>query len=635
MTSQALPVTSLRRPLPLRPALSLLLPAAAVVPVAAANGGYFPTAFGWTGLAFAWVVLVAAVATAPRLRLLDAVWALAALAYCGLTFLSALWAGGAGLAVDAGLRALVYATAVAGALIVLRRGELELWTAGLVLGAACVSFYALATRLLPDHFGAFNPGAGYRLYTPVGYWNGLGVFAAVAALLALGLAILGRGLLVRVAAGTALVVLLPTLYYTYSRGSWAALAVGLAAALACSPLRARLAAGLLLLVPLPAFAVWLASRPLALTNRATPLADASHAGHRLALELAVLAVGQAAAAFAWVVAVERLQVPARVRRAGLALLVAGAVAAAALLFVRVGSPSALATRAYDSFTGPPVTSGDLNSRLFSLSANGRIALWRSAWHEYQAHPLAGGGAGSFQRTWYRERTSTLSVIDAHNLYAQTLGELGLAGALLLAVFLGAPLAAAWRARPHPLTAGAVGAYAAFLVHNVVDWDWQLPAVTLLGLFAGATLVVAARGERETAVAPLRRRGRVVVAAVALSAAAAAFVGLIGNIALARAQTAIRSDSAPRALAEARTAYRWAPWSTEALRTRGEAELISGRTAAGAADLRRVTARDPGDWQAWFDLTAVTSGAERARAAARVRALDPRGPEAQLLARPAP
>ncbi len=127
MTSHTLAETTRleRRSLPVWSTLSLVLPLAAVLGVAAANGGFFPTAFGWTALAFAWVTIIAAVLVVPRWGAFDAAWVLAVGALCVFTFCSAIWAGSAGTAVDQGQRAVVYATAVAGALLLLRRRDLE------------------------------------------------------------------------------------------------------------------------------------------------------------------------------------------------------------------------------------------------------------------------------------------------------------------------------------------------------------------------------------------------------------------------------------------------------------------------------------------------------------------------------
>jgi hypothetical protein len=611
---------------PVWSALSLLLPLAAVLAVAAANGGFFATAFGWTALAFAWVTIIAAVFVVPRWSAFDAVWVLAAGALCVFTFCSALWAGSAATAVDQGQRAVVYATAVAGALLVLRRRDLERWLFGLVFGAAAICFYSLATRLFADHFGAFTADAGYRLFVPIGYWNALGIFAGLAALLAFGIAVAGRNLTLRILAAAALVLLLPTLYYTYSRGSWAALLVGLIVTLLYSRWRERLFVGLFVFVPLPALAVWLASRPMALTDRSASISAASHAGHRVALELVALGLLQAVIAVAYATVAGRVDVSRGVRIALRVLVAIALIAAIGGLFAHYGSPSKLAHRTYHSFTGPPAGGQNLNSRLFSFSNNGRTVLWHAAWAEFRAHPVAGGGAGSFQRWWFAHRTTGYFVEDTHNLYAQTLAELGLIGGALLALSLALPLVAAVRARWHPLAATALGAYVAYLVHCIVDWDWQVPAVTLLALFAGAVLVVAARGKDLTAGKPLGRALRIAIGSLAGIAAVVAFVGLIGNIALARSGKALLDGRGKVVVTQAQRARRWAPWSAQALRDLGEGKILVGDKRAGLADLRRAAAKDPGDWETWFDLASASTGRARILAVARVRALNPAGPE---------
>ena len=204
-------------------------------------------------------------------------------------------------------------------------------------------------------------------------------------------------------------------------------------------------------MPLPALAVWLASRPQALTDRSASIAAASHAGHRLAVELAV--VGAAAGGGRGRLRDVRRpgqDLQGRADRRARAVVAIALVAGLAGFFAHYGSPSKIAHRTYHSFTGPPTGGQNLNSRLFSFSNNGRTVLWHAAWNEFRAHPVAGGGAGSFQRWWLAHRTNGYYVTDAHNLYAQTLGELGLIGGALLALFLGLPLVAAVRARWHPL-----------------------------------------------------------------------------------------------------------------------------------------------------------------------------------------
>jgi hypothetical protein len=74
------------------------------------------------------------------------------------------------------------------------------------------------------------------------------------------------------------------------------------------------------------------------------------------------------------------------------------------------------------------------------------------------------------------------VRDAHSLYLETLAELGIVGFLaVLALFGG--VAACVRDQ------AAIGAgLAAWAVHAGVDWDWEMPALTLVAvLLAGAAI----------------------------------------------------------------------------------------------------------------------------------------------------
>jgi hypothetical protein len=148
----------------------------------------------------------------------------------------------------------------------------------------------------------------------------------------------------------------------------------------------------------------------------------------------------------------------------------------------------------------------------------RPAYWHVAWKEAAAHPALGGGAGTFADYWSRYGDPNLAggALDAHNLYLETLAELGVVGLVLLVAALVLPLLVALRHRSNPLAAPAIGAYAAFLVHAVVDWDWEMPAVTLAALACGAAVLLL---ERETAPArDLSAPARVTLLLVALALA---------------------------------------------------------------------------------------------------------------------
>jgi hypothetical protein len=111
------------------------------------------------------------------------------------------------------------------------------------------------------------------------------------------------------------------------------------------------------------------------------------------------------------------------------------------------------------------------------------------------------------------------VLDAHSLYVETLAELGPIGLVLLAVALSVPIVAAVRVRDDPLAAGAAAAYAAFLVHAGLDWDWEMPAVTLAGLLCGVGVLVGMRRDSNQIRVGGRARGGLAVIALVIAALA--------------------------------------------------------------------------------------------------------------------
>ena len=121
-------------------------------------------------------------------------------------------------------------------------------------------------------------------------------------------------------------------------------------------------------------------------------------------------------------------------------------------------------------------------------AGDRAWYWNVAWQEVAEAPLVGKGAGTFELAWLERQPIQQPVLDAHSLYLETLAELGLVGLALLGLALAPPLAAAFRGTD----AAAAGGYVAFLIHAGVEWDWELPAVTVAGLACAAALLVRER-----------------------------------------------------------------------------------------------------------------------------------------------
>jgi O-antigen ligase len=519
---------------------------------------------------------------------------------------------------------LVYVAVVPAALLVVKRRSVPQLLAGVLAGVTLVSAYALATRLFPERLGTFDPLASYRLTTPVGYWNALGIFAGLGVVLAFGFAARAERPWSRALSAATLPLLMATFFFTFSRGSWIALLAGLLAAWALDPRRLQLLAALVVIGPWPALAVVLGDRSKALTTRTSSLAAASHQGHSLAVWIVVLSIVAAAAGLALGLLEPRVQVPRAARRGFAGAIALVVVAGLAVAWAHWGSPPSVARKGYDSVLAPPKATGaDVSNRLLDLSANGRIELWRVAWHDFTANPLGGTGAGTFQQSWAAHRPIVLQARDAHSLYLQTLSELGVIGLVLLLIGLLSPLVAAVKARRAPYVPIAFGAYIAFLVHSGVDWDWQLTGVGAAGLLCAVALVASGSPDAPRLGLAMPARIAAVVAVVAL--AAFAFASVMANVPLNSAQAAADRGDWSSSASAARKAKSWAPWSSQPLRLLGEAQLAQGNILAARRTFRSAVAKDPEDWELWLDLGIAGAGAEQRHALATAVRLNPRDP----------
>jgi O-antigen ligase len=609
-----------------------------IVAVGGTQGGYFATAWGPSAIALLVVVgLWLALGAASDATRLDGAIVLA----FGLLTLwiaaSVAWSLFPTRTILEVQRALVPLAGVT-ATLVLARGRSQDRIASAISGAIVVLCgYALVTRLLPERFGSYDPINGYRLAEPIGYWNGLGILAAIGLILVVGIALESIRGWERIAAASALVVLAPTLYFTFSRGGWLALAFGIVAMLAASPRRLANLAGLAALVPAPAVAVFAASQFEALTRQENALVEAAREGKVLLAILGACALGGTALAGALLLLERRIKVGPRGRQAVGSLVIAAVIGTAVTVIATSGGPVTVAERAIRSFEAPPPSTGpDLNDRLLTFSGSGRVDIWRAALSAREREPILGIGAGAFERVWQRDPGWIFVVRDAHSLYLEMLVELGPAGLALLLIALGIPLAACVAARRERVVPAALGAYVAYLVHAGVDWDWELTGVTLTALLIGCLGLIALRrgGVRRLAVG-----ARIAAGLAVVGVAFVAGVGYAGNDSLDRAERALAAGNAGAAVREARLGHRLAPWSPYPLTVRGEAHLRLGEIEAAQSAFNEAVDLDGGYWRAWLGLAVATSGDERARALRRAQALYPKSREIteteRLLERPAP
>jgi hypothetical protein len=336
----------------------------------------------------------------------------------------------------------------------------------------------------------------------------------------------------------------------------------------------------------------------------------------------MLAAVTAAASAAVALIERRVEIGPNVRRIFALAVAIVAVATGGVLLERHGGPVHIVKAAYASFKAPPPhLDPNLNRRLLNFSGNGRADLWRLAWDEARRHPVLGAGAGTYERYFLAHQPPDVGrVRDAHSLYVETLAEGGSVGLALLLVLLLTPLAAVRRVRRHPVVPGAVGAYVAYLVHTGVDWDWELPAVTLAGLMCGAAILLAAR--RSAAREPLSVPARWVLGGGAVVAAAFATIALLGNTALSRSTTAREHGDQTAAAHDARRARLLMPWSPAPWAALGQAQLASGLLPEARRSFRKAISMDRSDWELWYDLASATNGKERARSLRHVAALFP-------------
>lgn len=592
----------------------------AVAALGAADGGYFEPSWGWAATVLLGLTAVVLLVrgdvrlSTPELATLGAL-----AAFVGLSALSASWSLTSSGSIREAFRGLVYIGALAATLVLLRRRSAFAVPWAVYAAIVAVSGYALATRLFPDRAADADPIAVYRLAEPLGYWNALALLATLGLLLGAGLAATRGRRLPAALAAAPLPALGATVLFTFGRGAWVALAAGLAAMLALSDRRLDFITALLLLAPAVTAGLVAAAGSGALTRRDAPLVQATDQGRRLAVLLVVL--GGVSAAAALVRFLVRRRPGPTLRRLWATLLVLVAVVALAALLARYGGPVDSARRAYDGFVAPPVrvqSGGDYTQRLFSLSSNGRTQMWRVAWDGFEERPLSGSGAGSYEFRWAEQRPTALKVRDAHGLYQETLSELGLPGLALLATALGLPLAAAVRARRSRTVPVVAGAYVAFLVHAGLDWDWEMPALTVAGLLCAAFLLVNARGGPR----PLGRWARTAGSAAALVLAAVALSGWVGSAALTASESAADRARWGRAGSEADRAVAWLPWSAEARRRQGSVRLARGDVEGASRSFRAAIDRSRADWTLWLDLALVSRGAERRRAILEARRLNP-------------
>ena len=351
------------------------------------------------------------------------------------------------------------------------------------------------------------------------------------------------------------------------------------------------------------------------------LRDPAETGGGLVAGGALAALSLAAGA-SYAAATSRLTRPPRAPRRFRALAMATAVVVVAGGAVVV-DPIARA----HAFTAPPERTNETVSptaHLLSANGAGRWQFWSSAVDQFSAHPLAGGGAGSFEPWWTEHGAHPIFVRPAHSRYLETLAEVGVLGLALVVALLAAGLVAASQRRgttPATVTACLV----AFALAAAIDWVWELPVVSVVAFAALGTAVTLGSVRR----APFSRPLRLVAALACVAVAASQALPLAVRIHLDRSEAAARGGDTGGAVAEAQAARRLQPWATSPRLQLALAYEAARRLELARRELEVAITRNDRDWRLWLVSARLSAKAGDVQAArrslCRAAELNPRSP----------
>jgi hypothetical protein len=614
--------------------------AAGVFWLAYDQGSYTLTSRNSIAVVVLWtIVLASAVGFWPAARVPGPALVSGSLlgAFALWTGLSALWAASAENAFNEFDRVFLFLAIFALAVVASPRGSARRWLAGLALGLTAVGVIALVSRFFPHSFEApaelaqSFPTASKRLSFPVDYWNGLATLVAFAIPCLLYFAAEARAV-VRGLAVAPLPALTATLYLTSSRGGWVAAGIAIVVLMALTSRRWATAGALLIAgaASAGAVAVLLARDELVDSPLTSSVAESQ--GRSAALLIAVLC---AAAGLAYGLLATVVPSPPRASRAASSAFAAVLVLVAVALVV-----AAHPVRRYDNFKEipPELTGASVQEHLFSTSGNGRWQWWTSAVDEWQTRPIEGRGAGSYEAWWAEHATIPAFVRDAHSLYLETLGELGLVGlALLLAFLVSCLVAGARRLRgrtegERAAVAALLALVSAFLFEAGIDWMWELTAgsviaVLALGLLTGPATEPVYSG---LAAAEAKRKGRpllrIAVAAIAFGLIVAEAIPLLANMEVRRSQEAVDRGNLVEALDRAESAQSIQPWAASPYLQLALVQELGGRIDEARTSIETALDHDQSDWRLWLVAARIQTKAGDIAAArqslAKARELNP-------------
>lgn len=616
------------------------------------NGSYALTSRNALAIAIWWTLIVLIVfgllprQPAPRASLL--LGALLA-AFALWTSASLLWSVSSEKTFDEVNRVTLYLGVFVLVSVVSSRRSLAHWIAGLAAAISAVAAVAIVARLIPGSFSGrgldvFLPAAATRLSFPLGYWNGLAILLAFGVPLLLSLAVVSDAPVVRGLSLVPIPIIACVIYLASSRGGVVTAIVGTAGFLVLTERRWAATAALATAAVGSAVAVAVLLQRDELVNGPLGTDLVERQGRSAALLIALACAGTGVTYWLG----SRVL---RGRRIAPAPAVSWAVAAAAMTALVVAVSMADPVGRFRAFKTPPgeaaaIDRGDfVKQHLVSSNGSGRWQFWSAAVDQWRSARLGGEGAGSYESWWAQHGSIALFVRDAHSLYLETLGELGVVGlALILSLvgvgsYVGARRAWSTSGDLRVYAAALTGVFLGYVAAAGFDWVWELTSVSIVGFTALALVSGRATAapvglsvvQADTPSRLVLRRFGFGVAAILLAwgLVFAEAIPLLAQREVAHSQVAATRGDLREALSAAGTARDIQPWAaTPYLQLALVSEQV-GALQFAQKWITRAIARDRKDWRLWLASARIETKLGHVDAAnrslRRAVALNPRSP----------
>ena len=240
----------------------------------------------------------------------------------------------------------------------------------------------------------------------------------------------------------------------------------------------------------------------------------------------------------------------------------------------------------------------------------------------------------YQTLWDRNRPSFVYTINAHSLYLQAMAELGIPGLALLLILVGVVLVGLgvrtrWSRGSRSIYGALLAAGVVWALRAGVDWDWEMPVVTL-GFFAVAGAALSPRKGSGSGWVP-GANSRMILGLLCLISAVAPALIIGSQSRLNKAKQALyNADNCAGASSAALSSIGWLDVRPEPYEILGFCDIQRGRPRQGVEAMKRAVHYDPGSWETYYALALAqgASGIDPRPAAARALRMDPLEPLTQ-------